>query len=139
MDAKANLALYAALSRAMGGGLVAACHDCSDGGLGAALAEMALAGELGVSVDLSKIPADDGLRAQKRSDKVLFSESNGRFIVEVAPKFRKKFESTLRGLPFGLIGQVKPGSTLQVKGLRGKKVSWSVEEITKAWTGGVKP
>ncbi len=48
--------LYTALSRAMEAGLVASCHDCSDGGLGIALAETAFAGGLGLTVDLSSVP-----------------------------------------------------------------------------------
>lgn len=58
------------------GGLVTSCHDCSTGGLGVALAEMAIAGEKGATVDLKAIPAD-GIR----DDELLFSESNSRFIL----------------------------------------------------------
>ena len=43
-----------ALSAAIEKGLVRACHDCSEGGLGVAMAEMAFAGGLGAS-DLSEI------------------------------------------------------------------------------------
>ncbi|MCE5258430.1 MAG: phosphoribosylformylglycinamidine synthase subunit PurL, partial [Chloroflexi bacterium] len=35
-------------------GLIYACHDCSEGGLALALAEMSLAGELGLEVELGK-------------------------------------------------------------------------------------
>jgi phosphoribosylformylglycinamidine synthase len=139
VDAKANLALYAAVSRAMDKGLIASCHDCSDGGIGVALAEMALAGELGAAVDLAKVPVSSDLQKQKRADKVLFSESNGRFIAEVSPKFQKQFEATLKGLPVARIGKVASDKKFRVKDAKGKTTSWSVDEITKAWTGGVKP
>ena len=43
-------------------GLVRACHDLSEGGLGVALAEMAFAGGLGADVSLEKVP-----RARKYS------------------------------------------------------------------------
>jgi phosphoribosylformylglycinamidine synthase len=57
-------------------GLVKACHDCSKGGLGVALAEMAQAGGKGALVDLRTVPSAD-----MRDDELLFSESNSRFIL----------------------------------------------------------
>ena len=56
--------------------LVTGCHDCSNGGIGVALAEMAIAGSIGVTVDLKTLPAN-GIR----DDELLFSESNSRFII----------------------------------------------------------
>ena len=44
VDAARAKALYTALSKAIREGLVASCHDCSDGGLGVALAETAFSG-----------------------------------------------------------------------------------------------
>ena len=63
--------LYKKLHSAMMEGLIASCHDCSDGGLGIALAESAFAGGFGMEVDLSKVPAE-GI---ERDDYLLFSES----------------------------------------------------------------
>ncbi len=45
-----------ALHRAIRAGLVQSCHDCSEGGLGVALAEMCIAGRLGAEIELSSIP-----------------------------------------------------------------------------------
>ncbi len=56
VDALAAKGLYEALEGAMARGLVASCHDCSDGGLGIALAETAFAGGLGMSIDLNQVP-----------------------------------------------------------------------------------
>ena len=42
VNARRAKTLYEALGRAMAKGIVASCHDCSDGGLGAALAETCL-------------------------------------------------------------------------------------------------
>ena len=52
--------------------LVCACHDVSDGGLLVAVAEMALAGDIGVTLD----PAIDGDLAS-----FLFGEDQGRYVV----------------------------------------------------------
>lgn len=57
-------------------GFVTACHDCSKGGIGVALVEMALSGDKGASVDLAKIPSNE-----MSDDELLFSESNSRFIL----------------------------------------------------------
>ena len=77
--------LYRALNRAMDLKLVASCHDCSDGGLGVALAESCFAGGLGVEVDLRKVPAT-GIG---RNDTLFYSESASRFIVTVSPPIKK--------------------------------------------------
>ncbi len=71
-----------ALSAAMDKGLVRACHDCSEGGLGVAIAEMAFAGGLGATIYLKSVPRTGPIY---RNDYILFSESNSRFLVEVAP------------------------------------------------------
>ena len=85
--------LYEALGRAIQAGLVASCHDCSDGGLGVALAETAFAGGLGLTVDLRAVPAE-GIG---RDDELLFSESQSRFVVTVRPNAR----GGLRSRPLG--------------------------------------
>ena len=64
------------LVTAIENGLVRAAHDCSEGGLGVALAEMAFAGGLGARIDLAAV--GPGLRG----DVKLFSESQSRWIVE---------------------------------------------------------
>ncbi|GAH45533.1 unnamed protein product, partial [marine sediment metagenome] len=44
------------LSTATEKGLVRACHDCSEGGIGVAIAEMAFAGGVGASINLESVP-----------------------------------------------------------------------------------
>lgn len=88
-------ALYAALHRAIQAGLVLAAHDCSEGGLAVALAEMAQAGGLGIRLQAI---GDWSLEI------ALFSESNGRIVAEVAPEQAAEFEALLRGLPWAIIG-----------------------------------
>lgn len=56
-------------------GAVHAVHDVSDGGLAAAAAEMALAGNVGITLDLGDRLARIGALA------ALFSESQGRYLV----------------------------------------------------------
>lgn len=93
-------ALYASLHAAMQHGLVRAAHDCSEGGLAVALAEMALAGGCGIRLDVS-----DEVMSHESLITSLFSESNGRIVVEVAPEHTTDFEAIMRGLPCTRIGE----------------------------------
>ena len=122
--------LYEALHRAMAAGLVASCHDCSDGGLGVALAETAFAGGLGLEIDLRAVPAE-GIA---RNDEMLFSESQSRFVVTVRPAHREAFEAALAGSACGRIGTVIPEGVLRVDGLGGKRIiETDIAALKAAW------
>ncbi|RME85357.1 MAG: phosphoribosylformylglycinamidine synthase subunit PurL [Caldilineae bacterium] len=99
-----------ALHRAIRAGLVRACHDLSDGGLAVAVAEMCLAGELGAEIDLDLLPAGEELPAAA----ALFSESLGRFLIEVRPQAAGRFETLLSSQPCRRIGTVLAESHLRV-------------------------
>ncbi|MFC1983675.1 phosphoribosylformylglycinamidine synthase subunit PurL [Chloroflexota bacterium] len=119
------------LSTATEKGLVRACHDCSDGGIGVAIAEMAFAGELGASINLAAIPLGEPI---DRDDFILFSESNSRFLVEIAPDRQADFERIIDGVSLSNIGQVTDSEVLQVYGLKGDMVvSKSLGELKEAW------
>jgi len=120
-----------ALAGATAAGLVAACHDLSDGGLGVALSEMAFAGGLGVEISLGRVPQGEPL---ERDDQIMFSESNSRFLVEVEPQHAADFEKIMDGLPAAAIGVVNGSDRLGVIGLNGKKiVGLSIYELKEAW------
>ena len=59
-------------------GEVAICHDISDGGIAVAVAEMALAGDIGARIE---VPAETTV-----ADAWLFGEDQGRYLVQVAPE-----------------------------------------------------
>jgi phosphoribosylformylglycinamidine synthase II len=83
-------------------GLVKSAHDCSEGGLGVALAECCFNPEqlFGAEIDLKA----GGTSAAT----VLFNESQSRVIISVASKDAEKTMSTLRdcGVPFQQLGKV---------------------------------
>jgi len=119
------------LSKATAKGLVRACHDCSEGGLGVAAAEMAFAGGLGAKIELRDVPLGETII---RDDYILFSESNSRFLAEVAPKDVAAFEKILRGIPWAVIGQVNDSSVLEVSGLDYKPVlKVDIADLKEAW------
>ncbi len=122
-----------ALHQAMRDGLVAACHDCSDGGLSAALAEMCIAGRLGASVSLNGMPV---CGADPQDDWLLFSESGARFVVEVASGNQDAFERSMRDVPLGLLGQVTEVPEMVILGWGGEEVLRArVDALCHAWRG----
>lgn len=122
---------FTALHRAIRKGYVRSAHDCSEGGLAVALAEMAFSGGLGATVMSDKIPYSG---RRKRDDVVLFSESNSRFIIEVEPGQQRAFESAMAGVTHAMIGMVEYTSTLSVFGLDRRPVmSCDIAELKAVW------
>jgi phosphoribosylformylglycinamidine synthase subunit PurL len=81
--------------------LVSAVHDCSKGGLGIALAEMATQGQIGIRIDLSLVP-----NSCSRLDNLLFSESHSRFIFGTRkPDELRRLLLKFKGLHFAEIGK----------------------------------
>ncbi|HUT67438.1 MAG TPA: AIR synthase-related protein, partial [Dehalococcoidales bacterium] len=123
--------LMNALSRATTKGLVKACHDCSEGGIGVAAAEMAFAGGLGMTINLKNVPLAESI---ERDDFILFSESNTRFIAEVTPQDKQKFEKIMSGVAFAEIGRVTDNNKFEVFGRNGKAVlTAAIAELKEAW------
>ena len=131
VDAKNARRIMETLSRATAAGIVRSCHDCSEGGIGVAVAEMAFSGGLGAAIELESAPCAKGL---DRDDKILFSESNTRFIVEIEKKDKAAFEKIMDGAPFGLVGKVTDSGRFIVTGLKGAKVlDEDIGDLKKAW------
>ncbi len=131
VDTRLGKIVMDALSKATAKGLVRACHDCSEGGLAVAAAEMSFAGELGMSLQLSSVPVEG---VSERDDVILFSESNTRFIVEVRPECQKKFEKILSGVPYGLIGKVVKDKIFTIKGKNNNiLISEKISDLKEAW------
>jgi phosphoribosylformylglycinamidine synthase len=110
--------------------IVTACHDCSEGGIAIALAEMAFGSGLGAEIDCKKIIAEEKIQ---RPDILLFSESNSRIIVEVAKGKEKDFEKALEGTKFSKIGEVKKQKKLIMNFKEKKLIEESLAELKNAW------
>ena len=82
--------------------LISCSHDCSKGGLGIALTEMAIGSNCGVNIDLEKVP-----NTCKRLDFLLFAETPSRFIIGTKneEKLEKEF-SKCKKLKYSKIGKV---------------------------------
>ena len=133
--AMAGPATARALHRAIAGGLVRACHDCSEGGLAVALAEMSLAGNLGADINLGQVVTVPG--AERADDWRLYAESNGRYVVEVSPQKADEFEAFLAGTPYGCIGRVVPRPILSIISGQGAERLFTlpVVALKQAWRG----
>ena len=116
---------YRHLHQAIRAGLVRACHDLSEGGLALALAEMALGGRLGIQADMPS----NGLSPLS----VLFAESNGRLVIEIAEDDAAAFESLLEGVPLTRLGTVtqEPRLILSVDGT--EQIDLPVDSLVNAW------
>ena len=131
VDLKTAPALMQALSKAVAEGLAVSAHDCSEGGLAVAAAEMAFAGGLGLTADLKAVPRD---AAMIRDDFILFSESASRFLLEVPPEKEAAFQKALSGFPTGRIGEFQASPSFRAVGVNGKiVVETTIEALQETW------
>lgn len=117
VNLKKNKNIYRALSGAISEGMVASAQSVGIGGLGVALAKTAIGGQLGMDVSLQYLSGD-----ALRDDFALYSESQGRLVVTVDPKYADKFENSMEGNQFVQIGEVRGDDKFVVKGVSGKDV-----------------
>jgi phosphoribosylformylglycinamidine synthase len=123
--------IFDLVSQAVRRGWIRSLHDCSEGGLGVSLAEMAFSGGLGVTATLKDV-CFKGTDA--RNDSILFSESTSRFVAEVSPRQQKAFEKALGPVSCRCIGRVEESPEFVVYG-RDEKVCVNVmiDDLKEAW------
>lgn len=128
-DGARNLELYRRLDSAFEQRLIRSAHDCSEGGIAVALAEMAFAGGVGATADLSAMPTTG-----KLPDLVsLFSESNGRLVLEVEPDNADALERLLGDAHWGRIGTTTGESKLTLTHGDTTLVDLSLDALKSAW------
>ncbi len=128
VDLLSARARYLSLFQAMQQGLVTACHDMSDGGLGVALAEMCIGGRLGAEFDLDLVP----VHSCGTDSEILYSESASRFLVSVAEDRRTAFERLFAGQHLALAGKVADKG-LKVRSQGEVVIEESVEDLALAF------
>jgi phosphoribosylformylglycinamidine synthase len=112
---------------------VRSAHDCADGGLAVALAEMCIRGNLGAEIRVPAGPADI------RLDAALFGESQSRIILAVRPQ---EVEAVTRiadsqGAPWALIGKVG-GDSLRIESPAGAGIiDLPVAEMEPTYEGAI--
>jgi len=115
-------------------GYVKAIHDCSEGGIGVAVAEMMIGGRIGALIDLDDIITDDKLT----NDELLFSESNSRFIVEVRKKNSKAFQTLMENIPFACFGRVLDSDKFIIRKKQKTIAKLDINLLTKKWKQGIR-
>lgn len=130
VDLAAERALQRFLAAAAQGRMLRSAHDCSDGGLGLALAEAAIGGPyastgFGAAIDL------DGPGADLSPEALLFGETGARAVLSADPAFRAEIETLARehGVPLASLGRVgKPDGQFILK-LSGDTLAWPIAEL----------
>ncbi|MBN1479713.1 phosphoribosylformylglycinamidine synthase subunit PurL [candidate division KSB1 bacterium] len=123
--------IFEAVAHATSAGLVRSCHDCSEGGLATAIAEMAFAGGHGAVISLKNVPGSGEL---KRDDFILFSESNSRFIMEIEPEHTQAFEEIMHTIPCAALGKVTNDGLLAIIGRTDTVlIKETIDDLKESW------
>ena len=127
---KTERQLLRAVSRIVGSGLVEAAHDISKGGLAVSLAEMAIQGRKGLTVDLDKVPTKTTNIAQ-----LLFSESKPRFVLESRPKNTPRILRRLKAarIKSAKTGRVQ-GAKIELESKEERIITIPLSVATDAWS-----
>ena len=110
---------------AIADGFLSAAHDCADGGLAVALAEMAVASSIGLAWEGNLPSGRNG-----RADEALFGEAASRIVVAVAPQQVAEFNGRCEqaGVPIVVLGTAG-GDRIEV----GRWLDLGVEEARSAF------
>ena len=110
-------------------GLVSSSHDCSEGGLAAALAECCISNKVNMIGAVI-----DGLAFEIRTDALFFGESQSRIILSSGEKNASKIRDIAQrfGVPFQIIGRTG-GKELKI--VNGKRIliNLPLEKMSDKW------
>jgi phosphoribosylformylglycinamidine synthase len=133
VDTAAAYQRYRVYHQALEQGLVASCHDLSDGGLAVAAAESAFAGGCGMRIDLSRV-AWSGPEEGWNDEALLFSESASRLLVTVHRRNHEAFEAIMGDTCWSRIGVVIDEPLLAIEAIEGHDVVMAdLAELKEAW------
>jgi len=130
VDAVRAKQTFATIHEAIQNRLIRSCHDLSEGGLAVAATEMAMAGGLGMTIEISDL-CSTGLSPTE----ALFSESNTRFLVEVTKENAEEFEQLFHEgeTPVYRLGTIDDGGDLVVSCSAEVMVQLPLAEAKAAW------
>ncbi|MEB1809122.1 MAG: phosphoribosylformylglycinamidine synthase subunit PurL [Bacillaceae bacterium] len=111
------------LLEAIRAGFVQSAHDIAEGGLGVAVAESMIDGEVGASVSIGEDVVTE-----------LFAESQSRFIVTVKKEHQAQFEQIVDAK---VIGEVTDDKVLTIASNNDVLFTATQEELATAWKGAI--
>jgi phosphoribosylformylglycinamidine synthase subunit PurSL len=100
-------------------GLVASAHDCSEGGILVAAAEMAFGGELGLDLQL-------------QDESLCFSETPSRYLLEIHLDDVEKIQQHFKGIPCEVVGTFNNANKVTLGA-----ASWNTEDLLHVWVTGM--
>src|SRR3989339_148670 len=144
IDLKSLTKVFGSVRKGITQGQILSCHDISEGGLAAALAEMCFGGNCGTEVDLSSVVTqtdtpgvksgrhhEDTPGVNLRPDFILFSETAGTFLVEVEnPQIAKKL---FTGIPYAIFGKTVADKTISVFSGSKNLCNLDLDKLKNAW------
>ena len=127
LDLAREKALHEALRAIIRSGLVKSAHDCSEGGLGVALAECCISGKKPMGAEIDFGEAGHGACV------TLFNESQSRIIISTSKMNAAAVAALLewRGIPALKIGFVG-GKNLSIK-IGAETLTWPAADLHDAW------
>ena len=130
VDAEKFISLYGKVVESTGKRLFNSLITPGLGGLAVAFAKTAMAGRLGLDIDLGAISASEKCTAAE----LLFSESNGRFVATVAPEKAAEFEALFAGYPVAKVGVVTDKAAVTFKD-GSEVISASLDDMLASYKG----
>ena len=121
VNAKKTWSASEKIRETMDEGKIKSCHDLSEGGLFVALSEMSF-GSGGLTVEAN-------IESELRDDITLFSESNGRWLIEVKAD---DAEFIAKKLDAQIIGEVVKSQEMKINGY-----SWDMSKLHMNWCNAV--
>ncbi|MBQ9536555.1 MAG: phosphoribosylformylglycinamidine synthase [Desulfovibrionaceae bacterium] len=131
VDATQAKARYRMVYKLLQRRAINAVHDCSDGGLAVALAEMCIGGRLGAQIDLNLVASLEPLNLTE----LLYSESASRLIVTVPPQGALLLETLGLGQICRSIGRVTDDGHLTLLSGQNQIVYEPITDLAKAYKG----
>ncbi len=129
VDAISAIRTYKALSSATTEELCHSIHTPAIGGLAAGFAKVAIAGRLGLRINVDAIPVSETLNLIE----LLFSESNSRFIVTIPPRNQSRFETVMADTKIACVGEVVGDEKLMFVRNRDLVVSLQISDMIKSY------
>ncbi len=130
VDAERAKRTFATVHQAIRNRWIRSCHDLSEGGLAVAAAEVAMAGGLGMNLDLASISAN-GLSVTE----ALFSESNTRFLCEVPLGVAEAFAELFRksDVPVFRLGTINASDEIVIRSGEQVVLNIPTADAKQAW------
>jgi len=106
--------------------MFSACASIEKGGLLVALAKMAIAGRMGVEVEVEKV-------ASLPIEKIFYSESQSRFIITINPSSKVGFEKEMKEFDITLLGAINENGKFLVKNKDNEIINADVHDLEEIY------